>query len=242
MTTEETTRTPEPDDGDAAEQTPTTETPVQDERNAAQEQEAKVRLEHKIKAEKLNALETKYGPDFETVLDRAVQSPAVRSEAPEEEDEAYWASVKEWSDKGDPVAKATLRSEIQRRRDRKEILDALDLREIGDANERREVLDHYARNRHRLGDVAAARAEIHARKLADENKKLREAVAISSKRRDPEVVSTVEREHSAKETKVRQMSSAEYDRQIAELDRQGLHRKKMDLQNQYARGDIDVID
>jgi hypothetical protein len=234
-----TTGTPEPETGDAAEQTPTAESPSAEDRDASstgtKEPDYKqLYLASKDKIEAANRLLEEQ--------QRATHTPAAPAREPDEE-EGFWAEVEEFARKGDPVAKAQLWNRDHQLRKEREIVDAFQLREIADADERKAVAQHYVRNRHRLGDVAAARAELRAGKLEEENQRLQAALkaAQQSSVRDPQVArTTLGREVTAKEHKTEKMTRAEWDQAQQRLEDEGKYAEKIAMQMRRRKGEIEI--
>lgn len=240
----QTAGTPNPDGGDAA-QGQTTGTQESEGRDAGSSGQAddftRLNLEWKAKAERLNALEAKYGSNFESAIEqRQPQSPAADSQT--NADAAYWADVVESARNGDHAAKAAIQIEIQRRQDKRDMMDALALRDIADVTERQEVYNLYTNNRTRYGDVEAAREAVRARRLEAELTKTREEIKRNTAKVDPDVVRTHSRETSAKGTQIRKMSGSEYDRKIAQVPGQGPTREQLQLQRDYSNGLIELED
>ena len=104
-----------------------------------------------------------------------------------------------------------------------EIANKSELDRIKDEEERSEVMEHFNQNRHRLADVKGARAEIREKRLEKEleqerleREKLAKALAATSKRQNPDVVRTHDKEVTAQELQARTMTRAEFK---AEQDR-----------------------
>lgn len=235
-----TSGTPEPEGGDA-QGTATAGTPGTDDRNAESvENEKRLHLEWKSKAERTNQLERE-NAELKARLD---QSPAdLGNDEPDADAiEKLEREVNAWVEKDDPVAKWS-KLKIAKLEDRQEKYEQAVIfkDQIRDMpfEERQEVYDHFQANRHRLGDPKAARAEVREKKLTDENAKLREQLKKATVKNDPDVVRTVTRDVPASEHKVRKMTEAEFDREQEELRQSGRHRERMAQQAAYARDEIE---
>src|SRR3990172_7047311 len=144
---DDTTRTPAPNDAEAPEQTERSETPAEGERNddANVEYHKRQALEHKTKAEQLNALFEKHGvSSIQALNEKLAQSPAARVEdrEPDEDDadaddEALERGVDKWVNDGDAVARYAKEkiARLERRLDRL-------TRGVGDAFVARDVPHH----------------------------------------------------------------------------------------------------
>jgi hypothetical protein len=236
---EQTAGTPNPDGGDAGEHTPTTGTQGEDGRNAEPEGLGTITREEalawKAKAERVNQLESKLSE-----MEAQRPAPAVATPA-DTEDEAYWSEVEKFATQGDPVAKALLRQRERDERRERDIIDAFQLREIADAEERQQVAAHYLKNRHRYGDVAAARDSLRVSKLEADNKRLLDALkAAQAKQPDPDVVRTHSREITARQNDARKYTRDEWQKEQAELEESGNYAEKikrqMDLRQGRSRG------
>ena len=237
---QETAGTPEQDDRDAGESS-TAGTPEPDGRDAqASSDVERLNLEWKAKAERVNELER----SVEELRARLEQSPAASGKTSnDDDDESYWSGVEEFSGKGDPVARGTkkLRDKISQLEDKLErtinaVSNTMEARDITDVDERKAVEKHFLANRHRLGDIRAARNEILADKREREVEHLRAELAKYSKKPDPDVVRTEGREITAAQNKTRKMTVAEFDRLAAKLGAT----ERMKLQGQLERDEIEL--
>jgi len=94
-----------------------------------------------------------------------------------------WSVVEYHAKRGDEVAKAQLlvRDTLVQNEIRSQ------LSEIHDPAEREATRKHFLANTHRLGDVSAALKEVREPRLAEENQKLREALAKATQPAKPQV-------------------------------------------------------
>lgn len=241
MTTDETTGTPGTDDGDAAAQTPTTGTPGTDDRDATtgEPDYKQLYLASKDKVEAANRMERELA-----------ELRAARDAEPEDEpddagtdgDGVDWEKVADYARRGDQVAKAQIANRRMQLELAKNVRDSFQLRDISDATERKEVLAHFAKNKHRLGDIGAARAEVRERKLEAENARLTKELELAKKKPPTDVVRTHTREVSATETKARQIAGADFDREQAQLRAQGKYHEALQRQQEVLAGKIEVVD
>jgi len=247
MANDDTTQTTNPNDTDAPEQPGTGETTGEGERagtSKGDDYHARQALENKIKAETLNALYASYGvSSAEELRERLAQSPAAPAvtSAETEDDGVDWNAVEAYAAKGDPVAKAQLWNRQRMEQLARGTADAFVVQGIPDQKERNAALAHYEKNRHRLGDVNAALAEIRAPRLQAENARLTAELAKMSKTPDPDVLNapkTGGREITATEVSKRKMSGTQYDSEVKALHDAGKHRAALDLQRAYANGDV----
>jgi hypothetical protein len=249
MFADDTTQTTQPTDGDAGEHTPATETGPEGERAGTSEGDYHKRqaLENKVKAEKLNALLAANGvSSVEELNERIAQSPAAPSHEPPDDDDdpddAERRAVGEFAAKGDPVARYAQKLEQRLDRLTKGVGDALTARDIPDAVERKAAVAHYQKNRHRLGDLSAALAELRAPKLATENARLTAELArLQNKPGDPDVANaprTGGQETTTPTTTKRKMTGAQFDAEVARLHAEKKHHSALNLQRAYADGDI----
>ena len=205
-----TTGTPEQVVGDAAEQTPTTGTPATEGRDAEPNDIAKLNLEWKAKAERVNELEKKLAE-----LESREPSPA----APAEEDDVDWNQVEDYARRSDQVAKAQLRA----KRERDELIYALtmqnQLQEIDDKEERKQARELFLKNRQQYGSVAAAHDAIKLKKAVEDNERLRQELKRASVNRpDPNVVRTEERDMTRSEVQTGKMTPAQWDNEQRRLN------------------------
>lgn len=234
----ETTGTQGQEGGDAGVDTQTAGTPGAEGRDAQSKGDdlTKLNLEWKGKAETLNALFASYGVNSaEELKELLAQSPAapVDNGTDAGGDDELERGAEEWVGKGDAVAKYAT-SKIKKLEERIEQLtrgvgDAFAVREIPEA-ERKAAVAHYQKNRHRLGDVNAALAEIRAPKLAAENARLSAELAKLQKHPDPDVVSaprTAGREIASTQTNKRKMTLAQATAEADRLRSEGKHHAAM---------------
>lgn len=246
MTDERTTGTPPTDDGDAAASTPTTGTPGGDGRDAdSSEPDYKAMyLASKDKIEEANRLKA----ENDALRMRADQPPADQDddeEAPAGDDgnglptKVDWARVQDYASRGDEVAKAQIENRILIERLARNTSDTFTLKEI-DKAEQAEVKAHYQKNRHRLADIKAARAEVRERKLDAENQRLTKELEAARKQPPTDVVRTHSREVSSTEAKARKMSYAEFDQRQAELIAQGKRSEARALSRKLSNDEIEL--
>jgi len=241
VTDEQTTGTTSADDGDAAVPTPTTGTPTDAGRDAGASSEPDYKqlyLASKDKIEAANRMEAELAqlrtrreppPDEdEDDLDEAAQGDGVD-----------WDVVADFARRGDQVAKAQLANRRMNIELAKNVRDSFQLRDIDDRDERKEVLAHFAKNKHRLGDIGAARAEVRERKLETENVRLKRELELARKQPPTDVVRTHSREVSSTEQKTRYMAESDFDREQAELRAAGRHDEAMARQRELMSGAID---
>ena len=241
----ETTGTPELDGGDAAQ------ADGRDASEAGRDAESKepdyktMYLEAKGKVERTNALEAENAE----LRSRAEQPPAAQPNGQGAEDEAYWADVKHWADKGDAVAKAMLNQRDEQERMAYAMSATYELLDIEDRDTRRAVAKHMQRNANRNLDVRAARSEVEAQKLAkerltlaEENAKLKSALEAAQKKPPTDVIRTATREITSQRSgnTTESMTEAEFDQRQAELKAQGPAGHKLALKEQL-RLDRDEI-
>ena len=212
MTEPETAEKPTQEGGDAAAQTPTAGTPAEEVRNAQDENIAKLNLEWKAKAERTNELER------ENAELRAHQAPSPAATdaraANVDEDGVDWSAVENFARQGDPVAKAQIATKRSQDTLIRELANVRAIDQIPDAELRKEAADHFAKNRHRLGDPQAAIAEVSAKKLATENERLKAELAKAAANQPVKGVNTSAREVPASEHKVRVMTLAELEAEV----------------------------
>jgi hypothetical protein len=240
VTNEQTAGTPGQDDGDALEQSATTGTPELDDRDAeSSEPDYKaLYLASKSKVEEANRLKA----EIEALRQREPQPPAAEDddEPAPIKDDVDWEKVQDYARRGDEVAKAQLANRAMYLELARDVRDSFGLRDIEDKAERKEVLAHFAKNRHRLGDVQAAAAEIRARKLDTEVARLRQELEAVTKQPPRDVVKTHAREVTSSEAKARKMTYEQYDAQIAALESQGKHREARAMGLKVAKGEIEL--
>lgn len=240
--TDETTGTPAQDGGDAA-GTPTTGTPDADGRDATSgEPDYKAMyLSAKEKVERANTMEA----ELKELRARSEPPPAAHDDDDDEADESVpsvdWKKVQAYADAGDEVARAQIANRKLQLELARNVRDSFHLRDISDTSERQEVLKHYHRNRHRLGDVKAAEAEVRKMKLETENADLRKQLEAAKKQPPTDVVRTHSREVSASEAKSRpKMTYAQFDQQKAALESQGKLSEARALAMKLERDEIEI--
>jgi len=226
MTEPQTTGTAAPHDGDAAGK-PTTGTVVDAGRDAEaglSEDQKKLLLVHKEKAERANALE-KENQDLKAQLAERTQPPPAPAGAAGD-DEMRRQTMDELRRLApvDPVSRALLWNMERDNEREREIVEAFQIRDLP-VEERAEVTKHYLANRHRFGDPLAARADLKASKFETENAELRAKVAQLDKKPDAAVanaVPTLGRETNVTAGKtMKDVPIAQFDAEIAELEAQG---------------------
>jgi len=255
---DDTTRTPAPNDAEAPEQTGSSETTEQGERNddAQAEYHKRQALEHKTKAEQLNTLFQQYGvTSVEALNEKLAQSPAARADIREPDDDddtdgvddALERGVDEWVGKGDAVASYAKKkiAALEQRIDRltRGVGDAFVARDVEDKTLRDRAVSHYRNNKHRLGDLKAAIAEVEAGDLRKKTADLTAELAALRKKPDPDVINapaTHGREITATNTKKRKMTGAKYDSTLATMYAAGNNRQALDMEAAYARGEIEL--
>lgn len=170
------------------------------------------------------------------------QSPAAGTADPEAERRATVKRLAEgtmnpeWGP--DAVAQQLLATEQKLDMALNEIMNMRELDTISDAGKRKQVLDHFNNNRHRLADIRGAKAEIESEQLAEqvkaqaeENDKLRKALEATSKRQNPDAISTHRQEVSAPALKAREMTQAEWEDEQAQLSVYDRMQRQKDLVN-----------
>lgn len=220
---DDTTQTTPPNDAEV-EPPATSETPGEGERAGPSKDEyhARQALEHKVKAEQLNALLSSYGVNtVEELNERLEQSPA--APAPRTTPDAAqvdWSQVEEWARKGDAVAQAQI--ENRNRLDSLEhgIVNAFTAERIKDPAEKQQAIALMQRFPNRYGDLQAALAAVREPKLAAENAKLRDELAKMKKGPDPDVMrapKTAGREIPATEPTGKKMTLAQLEKEAQAL-------------------------
>lgn len=235
------TGTPEQDGGDAAEQTPTTGTPATEGRDGgASEPDYKslylgLKPELEAKNDKLREYESRAASP--PAMPPTNQQPDPRSE--------YRNQVYDLARRGDPVAMAQVETwewqdaSVKAGRDQGQLMAMPE-------GIREQVFQHYEKNRHRLGDPIAARAEIengsNAKRLAELEAEIKRLKGQTS-RPDPDVVRTFGQEHTAAQHKDRiSMTGAKFDAEVKALKDAGRFREAMNRERMYANGDIQITD
>ncbi len=210
-----------PDDGNAAAVAADGTRNEGDGRNAEAEPSNVEKLNKQLqeKAARVNAAEAE-ASRLRDELDRTrkAQSPAAPASDPRSERRKAVRDFAEGRglDAPDPVAAEVMDLREELGLTLQELANLRDLDRIPDEGKRTKVKDHFNANRHRLGDVTAARAEIEREELSTaleqeraEKEQLKKALEATSKRQNPDVVRTHVREVPAGETK--RMTQAEWD-------------------------------
>lgn len=206
--------TPEPQAADASEDTSTSGAEgMEGQGGLSPEDTEKLHLTWKAKAERVEALEA------QLAALQAQQQPPAADEG-EDDDEALIRENLELGQK-DAAARLAAKNALYMRQLVREIGFSQQLRDIPDTQERKKVLEHFQKNRNRLGDPNAARAEIQAqeyaetnRKLAEENARMKKALEAAQVK-PPDGVPTHLRGSPESTKGVRQMTKAQWDREIA---------------------------
>jgi len=219
---------PAPDDGNAAQTADGTQ--EQDGRNAeADANIVKLNKELQEKAGRVNQAEAESKALRVQVeaLTRA-QSPAAPGADPRAE---RLAMVKKFADGSigegpDPVAAEVMELREALAMTVQELSNVRELDRIADEGKRDKITQHFNHNRHRLGDVKAARAEIEAEERAQaldaqqaEIDRLKKALEAQSKRPGADVIQTHAREVTAAEHKDI-MTQAQWNERQLQLERQ----------------------
>jgi hypothetical protein len=195
-------------------------------------------LEAKQAEERANRLER----EVAALKERLEQPPAAPDGGAGADDEADWDEVRAFAAKGDPVAKALLKSQ----RERDELVLGISirdqLRDIPDPEERARVRDHWLKNRNRLGDIKAARSELREESLGRENEELKKRLEAAAIKRDPDTVRTDARGVPASEHKQRTTfeSVKEFRAEVERLKKADDFGAAMLLQQKVRRGEIAV--
>lgn len=194
-------------------------------------------LDAKNKIESANQL----AADYAALKERLDQSPADPSDERGRDGE-HWEQIRAYEAKGDPLAQGLreIREGLEARD--KLLTDALMLRDIDDKQERAAVLDLYRKNPGRYGDPMAARSAYREKKLEEENAKLKEEIERRPKPPKSSPPPTSEREGPTPKSETRKISAVQFDKDVEELRAQGRHKAAMALQNQYAKGEIELVD
>lgn len=217
-----TTGTPEQDGGDALEQTGTAGTPDSDGRDAESGKEPdwkQLYLQSKDAVEERNRLKA----ELDDLKGGSPQPPVAESpEVKEKTDQIEDALIRadEFRRKGDPVAAVALETRAELLATQRDLILERQLNRIP-AEKQEAVLKHFSKHRNRLGDINAAYAEILAPEQEQEIKVLREKLAALEKGPDPEVMKappTGGREITARETKQRNMTQAQWNAEMARLN------------------------
>lgn len=224
----ETTRTPGQDDGDAGDSQKTG-TPGTEGRDAQGQGSdlTKLNMEWKGKAETLNALFSRYGVSSVEELNEALaQSPAAPATTgtDADDDEALMEQTRAFAAKGDPVAKLTLKVLERNAQLERGVVSAFEARDIADPGEREQAIAHFNKNRHRLGDVKAALAEVRQVRLSKELRAAQDELATLKKTPDPDVMNapkTAGREIPSNETKTKKVTLAKFDAEVKRLEDAG---------------------
>ena len=270
MAQDETTRTPTAQDGDAAEHTPTAAPTPTDERTdqPAADKAQRDALANKLKAEQMNQLLEQTGASsFEELAERVTQSPAAiaptrpQPQATDDYEQVradrqhkivlLRAKAKEYEAQGDQLAALVLDQETRLLQQEQRLddlaqgtADAFVLTGIQDPKKRDRIAAHYEKNKHRLGDIKAAAAEVAAADLARENKELRDKLAAHERPRDPDVVNAPSfggREITATErTNPKKMTGSELNARVAALEADGKHMAAVALKQQARDGVFEV--
>lgn len=241
MAGDDTTRTPDPNDADAANAaSETTETD-----GRTDDYQKRQALEHKVKAEKLNAMMAKLGVSTPEELDAVLsQPPANRDEQRAEDDPRAerLKRLKAYAASGDAAAEdlLELREEIREQFTAlaQGVGRELTLRDIPDADLRERARAHMKR---RGVDLTSALAEIRQVDLEATNQKLTAELAALRKKPDPDIVNapkTHGREIPAGEPTTKTMRISEFDAKIEDLTARGQHHEALLLKRQLNRREI----
>lgn len=204
--------TPNPDDGEAAKQ-PKSGTQGEDGRDArGSDDTAKLNMEWKQKAERVNALEA----EVAELKARQEQSPAARDDAATDKIEELLEEAAGFARKGDATSALLLRERAERLQFQQDVIHANQIRDIP-LDERAEVTAHFQKNRHRFADPLGARSELREKALAKRNVELEAEVRRLGAKPDEDVVkgqpvSTKEREVTATEN-TKHMTAKQWERE-----------------------------
>lgn len=206
------------------------------------------------KAARVNAAEAK-AQELQARMDaiERAQSPAARGGDPRAE---RLATVRRFADGSigegpDPVAAEVLALREDLASALNEVSNLRELDQVSDTAKRQKIAKHFNENRHRLGDVRAARAEIEREELSEQltkereqTEKLKRALEASAKRSGPDVVKTHALEVTATEHQAREMTRAEFQSRQKQLmdagnagDREA-HKQRMREQRLLREGKI----
>jgi HAMP domain-containing protein len=243
VTTNETTGTANPDDGD----TPGTETTgTQDEQDRdaqggkpTYEQLQALYLETKGKVEEANQLKARLA-ELEASQDQPPADSGTERELADELDQ----QLQEAARRGDPAAVAAIRLQARQIEDMERLVRGIEardaLRDIPDPVKREKVKQHLLANRNRLADVKAARAEVEYAEQSAEIERLKAELAAASKKPPSDTVSTFTKDVSAHENNRRKMTLNQIEREQIRLRSIGQNKAAMELGAKVLNGEIDT--
>lgn len=247
-----------PQDGEATGvTTPQDGTPEGQARDAQDENIGKLNMEWKDKAANWNKIETlmnAYGvSSIDELNERLARSPAAQDESVQDgpiasDDEI--SEAKGWAKKGDATSRLTLKAlekieklEAENQRLVRGIEDAFTVRDIPDAAKRKRVVDHFTKNRHRLGDIRAAQAEVE---VADNRAEIERLQAELARHRKSGVTPNAPATHvpdspPSKTTNTKQMKQSEFRAEIERLREAGDHEGVMAMQRKRRLFEVTVV-
>ncbi len=167
--------------------------------------------EGKAAQERANRLERQLAE----VMARLGNAPAARDR---DDDDPEDVQVRKFADDGDPVAKRQLKQDEKIENLITALVLERQLGKIEDPDLRERTKKHFAKNQHRLGDIDAALAEVEREDDKAEIKRLREGLTKQTRRVDPDIVRTHERDVPATKAKVREVSRADFEAQQKALE------------------------
>lgn len=210
-----TTGTEPQDDGTSLESAESPGTPEGDNRNAESQDGDKdwkaLAISLQEKAAKVNELERKLAElEGDSPQPPVVESPEVQAKT--DQIDTLLEKAEAFKRQGDPVAALALETRAELLSTQRDLILQRQLDRI--PQERQDqVLKHFNKNRHRIGDINAADAELRTPSLEREVAELRQKLAKLEKGPDPEVLkapTTHGHEFTARETK-KKLTEADFD-------------------------------
>lgn len=238
---EQTTGTPEQDDGDAAESSQTAGTPASEGRDAEREPDYKAL--HLANKDTIATLTAKVAELAEKVGSQPATEPA--QERGNTADIDKLLAEAERLKAVDPVAALMLSERAERLQDRQDFSDALVLARLPEAKQKA-TLDFYMKNRHRFADLAAAAEALNGREASsriaqlekERDEALKKAATGEPRVNRDDVVRTHGVDTSTPTHKARSYTQEQYDDEYARLEREGGIRATLELQGKLRRGEI----
>jgi hypothetical protein len=229
-----TTGTLDQDGGDALEQSGTAGTPESEQsRDAESGSEPDYKalyLQSKDAVEERNRLKA----ELEELKGGSTPPPVAESpdvQAKTDQIEDVLSKAEAFRKQGDPVAAIALETRAELLATQRDLILERQLNRIPQDSQDA-VVKHFNKNRHRLGDINAAYAEINAPRYQKENEELRKEIEVLKRGPDPEVQKappTHGREISARERKFKEMTEDEIQAEAARLERDKGYSARVDF-------------
>jgi hypothetical protein len=241
----ETGGTPEPDDVDATSVEGGTQVSEGSDAQYSQDWQKKFNELNQLRLQDLAKIEeaNRQAKEYEALKESLEQSPAARGREAEDPRVVRRREIEGFARSNDAFAQELL----EQAKTQEEIIQALymkaQLDDIEDPKLRQKVKTHYAKNRSRGIDIRAAHKEVEAEDLRLQNEALKKQLEQFQKSKpDPDVVRTVARDVTSSEHKLKKMTTAQFDREAAQIAARDGDKAERAFKSRLMNGEIQLTD